>query len=242
MEAVAGGAGEAETCSPRLHGSPCPPALVTGQGAVRICRAVGGSGPDVELARRASSTTRPCRIAARRHPRRERGGGATGRRYARAPAAWRAQIQVQTRHARGSPPRCAAAPALRLFQPRSVGSIGRVGTDARPRQRCACFSGGSSGVGRAGARRQAAELPRATPATTGRRSRLPPGDFVVPPPPLLAVITTGRRSRLPPGDPDSWRRPESAPLRRGGLTKRIIRLLRAKCCEARNTLLPGRGH
>ena len=218
MEAVASGAGEAETCSPRLHGSSCPPALVTGQGAVRICRAVGGSGPDVERARRASSTTRPCRIAARRHPRRERSGGAAGRRHARAPAAWRAQIQVPTRHARESPPRCAAAPALCLFQPRSVGSIGRVGADARPRQRCACFSGGRGGVGMAGARRQAAELPWATPATTGRRSR------------------------LPLGDPDSWRRPESAPLRRGGRDKRIIRLQRAKCREARNTLPPGRGH
>jgi len=96
-------------------------------------------------------------------------------------------------------------------------SVGRVGADARPRQRCACFSGGSGGVGRAGARRQAAELPWATSAATGRRSR------------------------LPPGDPDSWRRPESAPLRRGGRAKRIIRLRRAKCCEARNTLPPGRG-
>ena len=102
--------------------SSCPPALVTGQGAVRICQAVGGSGPDVERARRASSL--PVRAGSRRAGIRGESAAAaqraTGMRGRQPPG--RAQIQVPTRHARGSPPRCAAAPALRLFQPRSVGS------------------------------------------------------------------------------------------------------------------------
>ena len=137
MEAVAGGAGEAETCSPRLHGSPCPPALVTGQGAVRICRAVGSSGPDVEP--HGGRPPLPVRAGSRR----------AGIRGESAAGAQRAAGM------RGRRP-----PGGHRFKSRLVmrGDRRRV---ARPRQRCACFSLGRSArsVGSAPMRGRASAVP-----------------------------------------------------------------------------------